>query len=786
MAIHISERRTEAIINDLLNTQGWQIGKPPKGAVLQQNEYKGFPYISAIFKGKSKTGLGDGYPDFLVVSSVTQRPVIVIEAKANQKDFSEAVEEACFYGDACRANGHPVIAIGIAGQERLGIQIGAYTYHEDQWIPIVYREKPISWIPRPEDISLLLPLDDPKAGRTDLAPVVPRPEVLAAKADLINRVLREASIKDEYRPAYIGAIMLAMWRSGGTLRRDPDNVLRDINVFCREAFQKAGKSDLAYSLYVDEANTKLGSVAWIIIATLEQLNVATASFAHDYLGQLYEAFFRYTGGNTIGQYFTPRHIARFMADICETSPNDSIIDPTCGTGGFLIACLQRAFETGNIRYEDAIKIIRDKLIGYEYEPVTAALCVVNMILRGDGTTGVRKDDCFKASDYPIGDCSVALMNPPFPHKNTDTAITQYVERALEALKPRGRLAVILPTSLIVKRDMGEWRKSVLAHHSLLAVCQMPDELFQPYASTTTSVLLIEKGVPHNPKRQTAFVRLQYDGLTLKKNVRVMRNDGKNQLSQATDAILNRNDEPGFSGMAHIFGADEWSPGAYISSAIPTEVELTESVDELLRRLASFYVRYAAEVARLRQRTQGGDVRVSAYRDLITQARLTNAASGQSKVGTIGEIFDIFYGQKELHSREGIAPGDSLIISPTEQYNGCYGWLTFEPLIKPPFVTVAQTGSIGEAFVQLEPCGVNDDCLILLPKQDKTISVATLFIAAATIRLERWRFNYGRKLTPQRISDFPLIQSTALEQWVEKSFQNWQNLTEAAVQIYSNT
>jgi type I restriction-modification system DNA methylase subunit len=139
-----------------------------------------------------------------------------------------------------------------------------------------------------------------------------------------------------------------------------------------------------------------------------------------------------------------------------------------------------------------------------------------MILRGDGKTGIRKDDCFSAKDYPIGECQVALMNPPFPHKKTDIPPQKFVERALEALELRGKLGVILPSSMLAKKDVGAWRNYILAHNSLLAVCQMPDELFQPFSSSNTSVVFIEKGVPHDTKRKTVFVRLQYDGLTLKK------------------------------------------------------------------------------------------------------------------------------------------------------------------------------------------------------------------------------------------------------------------------------
>jgi type I restriction enzyme M protein len=203
----------------------------------------------------------------------------------------------------------------------------------------------------------------------------------------------------------------------------------------------------------------------------------------------------------------------------------------------------------------------------------------------------------------------------------------------------------------------------------------------------------------------------------------------------------------------------------------------------MRRLASFYIRYAAEIARQRDRVKAEELVVSPYRELLTNKRIKNATSLSKESDTIGELFDIFYGQKELHSRDGIPPGDSLIVSPTEQYNGCYGWLTFEPLIKAPFVIVAQTGSIGEAFVQMELCGVNDDCLILLPREKQDLPLSCLFIAAAIIRLERWRFSYGRKLTPQRISSFRMSRMPSLEQWVESKLQGWSEIMEAAIKGY---
>jgi predicted RNA methylase len=781
MAKHLSEVRTEDTILDLLRIQGWSTDRVPKGPLIRQNEYKNFPALEEVFKGKSKTGRGDAYPDFLLVNPQSLLPLMVIEAKAKLEDLDKALDEAVWYASACREAGHCTIAVAVAGQEQNSVAIKVAKFSDDQWKVIAYNKHPISWIPTPKDVDNLISLAD----LLDLLPIIPSQSILAEKASLINRILREAAIKDEYRPAFVGAMMLALWHSKGNIRKTSDYILSDINGACQKAFSSAGKIELGKILRIPEENQKLAATTWEILATLEKLNVVTAVFDHDYLGQLYETFFRYTGGNTIGQYFTPRQITRFMADLCEVSKQDLVIDPACGTGGFLIAVIQRAFNVEHVKYEDVVDMVRHNLIGYDSEPLTAALCVANMILRGDGKSGISNEDVFLASSYPVGKCSIALMNPPFPHKKTDVPPQQFVDRALEALVIRGRLAVILPSSMVVQKKFSSWRRSILAKHTLRAVIELPDETFQPFASATTCVLLIEKGIPHTKGSTTSFVRVQYDGLALKKGVRVPRQDNKNQLNQAVEAVLNKEVIPGFSGKAMVEGHTEWFPGAHIPSGGVEENDLKQAIDDLMRRHASFYTRYAREIVRQRVLIETEDLEPKEYRDLLTKKRITNAKRLPAICGTIGEYFDIFYGQKELHSRDGIPPGESLIISPTEQYNGTYGWLTFKTLIKPAFVTVAQTGSIGEAFVQTEPCGVNDDCLILLPKKKADISEAMLFVAAAVIRLEKWRFSYGRKLTPSRIAEYRFEVSSNLKNWATERIAQWKEITERALLPYSS-
>lgn len=781
MQKHKSESRTEDLIMDLLRIQGWQTDRPPKGSVIRKNEYKDYPSISKLFASKSKTGKGDGFPDFLIVDPASNLPLIVIEAKSEMGNINKAIAEADHYANACFDAGIQVVSIGIAGQDRDGYKVEVHKAKGSKWATVVYNKAPISWIPTLSDVKRLIS----SVTLFDLTPVVPGPKVLAEKADVMNRILREATIKDEYRPAYVAAMMLALWHTNGNIRKDQNYILSDINKACSETFKKAQKHDLSNSIHVDESNLKLASSAWEIVATLEKLNVATASMDHDYLGHLYESFFRYTGGNTIGQYFTPRQICRFMVDACSVRKEDIVIDPACGTGGFLIGALQRACDLNKLKYEDVVAIVRHKLIGFESEPLTASLCIANMILRGDGKSGIKSEDCFVSKNFPIGNCDISLMNPPFPHKKTDTPPIQFVERALEALKDRGKLAVILPTSTVVKREFDGWRENILRKNTLLAVCELPDEVFQPFASTTTCVIMLEKGVPHNGNTRTVFVRIEKDGLELKKGVRVPRRDEINQIPDAVNAIHNKLTQAGFSGAVNISGGSEWSPGAYIPSSMHSPDNLKDSVDELLRRWLSFYTMYSPQISKLRALIETGDLTPISYDKMISSARVENASQKTVNPGTIGAYFNIYYGQKELHSRGGFAPGDCLIISPTEQYNGTYGWLEFDKIIEAPFATVAQTGSIGEAFVQTECCGVNDDCLILMPKCTD-YGIPHLFLAAAIIRLEKWRFSYGRKLTPERIKDFPMLLDKKLINWIQREYNEKKEVAESALSLYPAT
>ncbi len=765
----VAEARSEELLAELLRAQGWDTRRPPTGEMLRQHEYKDHAHLAAILRGISKSGDGDGKPEAFLVDRTTMQPLAVIEVKSDIRALDLAVKEVTtVYGRAAVAAGFAPLAIALAGTSEDNFAVRVLKWMGTRWLPVTYEGHPIGWIPNRADIERLLVPGAPR----EIRPSVPPPQVLADRADEINRLLRESGIKDEFRPAVVGAIMLALWQSKGNIRKDPAHILSDINEACGKAFWKAKKADLAKSIRVDEANDDLAINARRIVTILERLNITVLTAEHDYLGHLYEAFFRYTGGNTIGQYFTPRHVSEFVAALLDVRSSDIVLDPSCGTGGFLIAVMNRISTVEHLSKAQVVKIIQKSLIGFDKEPVTAALCVANMILRGDGSTSVHRGDCFTSDEYPIGKASVVLTNPPFPHAKTDTPPERFVTRGLEALQQRGRMGVVVPRSLLSK--ITSWHSSTLAKNTLDAVIILPDELFAPYASSYTAVVLLTKGVAHPKNHKVFWGRVENDGFRRRKSVRV-HCDGE-QLSLALEAFHNHNTIPGFCGWSPIIEGAGWDAGYYIPARPLSEKEIDDQSALLARNGAAFVVSHSPELATLNDAVASGELTPKNYR-LVK--RDTDSLFDQSKASVISTYFHIYYGQKSLHNKDGLTGGKSLVISASGIDNGCYGFFDFEDIIEPPFVTVPSTGSIGRAHVQKWPCGVTDDCLILLPRKDTPMEM--LYIAAAVIRQERWRFNYGRKITPSRIAGYPMPISESILARVRGHIEEGQALETIALE-----
>ncbi|MBL8065079.1 MAG: N-6 DNA methylase [Chthonomonadaceae bacterium] len=737
----LSEQRARAVTRDLLSFRGWDVRPVSSGGqLLEETEYRAYPSLIDVFKGQSKTGPGDGKPDFLLVeSSDSLKPLIVIDTKPSRKDIDKSVKDTTHYGDALFDAHSSVLSVAVAGAEKELCDVRVLRRIDENWAALTLHNTIIDWIPSPAQTSKIISLP----GLLEVAPEQPPIEVLAEQAARMNEILREAKIKDEYRPNFAATLMLALWH--GDVSTDPSVVLEQINANAAAALKKAGKPGMAQSLRVEEGNTKLAEKAWQIIDILKKLNIRSFLQEHDYLGQLYETFFRYTGGNTIGQYFTPRHIIDMMCDLTDVSPGDVVFDPACGTGGFLVGALRRmvSLNKGN-PYEDTVKNVRDNLFGLEDEPTTAALCITNMILRGDGKSGIVQADCFKKKDFPPKEVDVSLLNPPFPHKKTDIHPTAFIDRALSSVKQKGLVASVVPYSTLIK--VGDWHKKLLKNNQLVFVATMPDDLFSPYASLNTAVLVIRKGVPQGNSK-VFFARLRNDGHKLKKTVRVEQ--AGSQIGPILEAFESKKDIPELTVFHEVTGSTaEWAPEAFIASAARVDKDFLKGLEQKVRNQGAFLVANGHKLL-----ASADSVKIEApnvFND-ATELSLDKVTMGGFR---LADYFDIKLGGKD--EIEDLPDGSYPIVSTSEFNNGVTNWKGADRLYAPPAISVATDGSTASSFVQEFPFYAFYKVAILTPKRGVAVPVDAMYYVSYLINLERWRYVYARKFGKGRLLTTTLI------------------------------
>lgn len=740
-----TEQRARQVAKDLLSFRNWELSSPTKGGqCLEENEYKNYKHLDNIFKKQSKTGKGDGYPDFLLVnSSEGLKPVLILETKAASYQIEDALKDAQHYANACLEAGHEVVIVGIAGGEKEICNVRVQRLTNLGWSDLTLDGTPIDWIPSLEQIKKITL----SKNLTEVQPEKPSSLILFQQAERLNEILRECKIKDEYRPTYIATIMLALWQ--GEVSIQESVVLSQINSNAQLALVNAGKHQLQESLRVDTQNSALAARSWEIVDILKKVNINSFIREHDYLGQLYETFFRYTGGNTIGQYFTPRHIIDMICEILDIDPGDKILDPACGTGGFLIGALNKMVKKTKRPYDEAVNIVKDYLFGIESEPATAALCITNMILRGDGKSGVIKDNCFTNKDYPNQEVQFVLMNPPFPHKKTDTPATDFIDRGLKSLEKRGILASVIPYSLLVKTT--EWHNKILNNNTLHMVITLPPDVFQPYASYDTAIIMIQKGIPHKGKN-VFMCRISNDGYKVKKKNRIERPGS--QIPQIIDSFRRKTSIPELTSYTPIdLESKEWTPENYIMSEVHSDDEFTQGLEILIRKQASFYIANGSKILdnKLLKKLPSIDVNSDLF---------SNESSIVLNKKDLGEIlvsdyFDVKLGGKD--EIEDLDEGNFPIVSTSEFMNGVSTWKKPSYFYQYPSITVATDGSVCSSFVQEFPFYAFYKVAILTPKNKyKNIDPDSFYYISYLLTREKWRYVYARKFGKSRIENTKII------------------------------
>ena len=230
-------------------------------------------------------------------------------------------------------------------------------------------------------------------------------------------------------------------------------------------------------------------------------------------GNIYEQLLKdLQGAGNAGEYYTPRAVTQFAVDMLNPRLGESILDPACGTGGFL-ACAIEHVRRHEVRTPEQEARLQDSVQGVEKKPLPYLLCTTNMIVHGiDVPTGIRHDNTLS---HPLRDISmrdrvdVVLTNPPFGGMEED-GIEQNFPRQfrtretadlfllliIELLKPGGRAAVVLPDGTLFGEGVKtRLKERLLTECELHTIVRLPNGVFAPYTSIKTNVLFFEKGRP---------------------------------------------------------------------------------------------------------------------------------------------------------------------------------------------------------------------------------------------------------------------------------------------------
>ena len=260
-------------------------------------------------------------------------------------------------------------------------------------------------------------------------------------------------------------------------------------------------------------------------------------FSYDHserLGDAFEYLLSVLGSQgDAGQFRTPRHIIDFMVAIVDPRKDDRILDPACGTAGFLISAWKhimaangRDGRPGAALSPDERKRLMDNVHGYDISPDMVRLSLVNLYLHGFNDPHVDEYDTLTSEDKWNEYYDVILANPPFmspkggirPHKRftvqSNRSEVLFVDYIAEHLLPGGRAAVIVPEGVIFQSGKAyKQLRKLLVEEYLAGVISLPAGVFNPYSGVKTSILWLDKTIAKQTD-SILFVKIEADGFDL--------------------------------------------------------------------------------------------------------------------------------------------------------------------------------------------------------------------------------------------------------------------------------
>lgn len=279
-------------------------------------------------------------------------------------------------------------------------------------------------------------------------------------------------------------------------------------------------------------------------------------FTYDHserLGDAFEYLLSVLGSQgDAGQFRTPRHIIDFMVEVIDPKKNESVLDPACGTAGFLISAWKRILKQNTnerpgdqLTPEERANLARN-IHGYDISPDMVRLSLVNMYLHGFTDPHIVEYDTLTSEERWNETADVILANPPFmspkggikPHKRFSVQATRsevlFVDYMAEHLSPQGRAAIVVPEGIVFQSGTAyKQLREMLVKTSLVAVVSLPAGVFNPYSGVKTSILILDK---RRAKicDSVLFVKVDNDGFSLGAQRRAVPGD---ELPDAKRSLL---------------------------------------------------------------------------------------------------------------------------------------------------------------------------------------------------------------------------------------------------------
>lgn len=556
--------------------------------------------IQDLLKGKSKSGgKGNGYPEFIISFPSNTNYLIVIECKAevwqheskkHDKAKEYAVDGVLHYAKALSV-GYNVVAIAVSGQTETELTVSHFYWKKG--------EK--TWSQTND--SKLLTIDDYLQIFEDqffISDFYTRD--IASKARDLNEEFQAYTIPEYKRCTMVSAMLLALINMDfkqkyseikttkklgrfllsaiNTVFDEESDIVRSKTIILRE-FENVLNEPLFVQKTIKHKNKKTEDstleVTKYFISYLEMYVyplVEHSSIGYDVLGRFYVEFIRYAGSEQkSGLVLTPTHITELFCDLADIRLSDIVYDPCCGTGGFLVAAMQRLFKLAGGYKKKREHIRKKQLCGCELRSDMFTYACSSMRFRGDGKSNLYNGSCFNNAQN-IADNhkpTVAFLNPPYDVGNARQM--EFIEHALDVIdeKADGRVVAIVQMSCAIRndKDLKTVKKRILRKHHLKAVLSMPNDLFYP-VGVVTCIMIFEAN-KSNKGKKTWFGYFKDDGFEKRKHLG--RIDARNRYTEIKkkwlDAYNSQDEIVGLSVKREVTIEDEWCAEAYMETDYST-------------------------------------------------------------------------------------------------------------------------------------------------------------------------------------------------------------------------